>query len=68
MTNQPWFRDPRLGSLFLIPVSWQGWAALGIYLALMLVSIPFRGDKVIVLRIAATIAYLGLSFLKSYRE
>lgn len=67
MTKGPWFQDRGIGTIFLLPVSWEGWLAL-LALVLMLLGsawVPETHAKMF--RIVVVGAYLVLSFLKSER-
>jgi hypothetical protein len=67
VSGDPWFKDPGIGTLFLVPIGLKGWAALLLYVALLLLSIALPKDVAPPYCIGLTVGYLGLSFLKSRR-
>jgi hypothetical protein len=62
-----WFAPKRFG-IGYSPASWQGWALLAIYVALMIAMpqlLPEGGHFRIVIMIALTIGFLIIAFSKT---
>jgi len=67
MNREPWFEDRGIGTLFLRPVSPHGWAALLLYIILLLCSVVLPRGAAAPYCIILTVGYLALSYLKSRR-
>jgi hypothetical protein len=55
-----WFPAKRYGWGWGLPVAWQGWVVLGVYLVLVLAGIPFVNSAARVLLFVLYVAALSL--------
>lgn len=63
--KRPWFRDPGIGTLFLVPVTFYGWLSLVAFIVLIAASATIHQGWAWALRVVSAFAFLGFSYYKS---
>lgn len=63
--KRPWFSDPGIGTLFLMPVTLYGWLSLIVFIAVIAMSATIHEAWAWGFRIVFAFAFLGFSYFKS---
>ncbi len=65
--KRPWFSDPGIGTLFLVPITLSGWLSLVMFIAVIAMSATTHQNWAWAFRVAVAVAFLGFSYYKSDR-
>jgi hypothetical protein len=63
--KRPWFSDPGIGTLFLVPVTLYGWLSLIAFIVVIAMSATIHADWAWAFRVACAFGFLGFSYIKS---
>lgn len=63
--KRPWFSDPGIGTLFLVPVTLYGWLSLAAFIVVIAMSATIHQDWVWAFRVAFCFTFLAFTYYKS---